>query len=240
MCTLSWFPDARGYHVFFNRDERRARARARGPERHVQGAIAYLAPVDPESSGTWLASNALGVTICLLNRYPAGGPAGPGPLSRGVLVNGLADLAGIHELEGRLTAPRLLDYGPFTLAVLDGERVRLAAWDGRDLVRWTHRAPGLVETSSAVDGDRVRALRREIFEREPPGVERQLAVHRSHWPERGSASVCMHRSDASTVSFSHVTVTDPDVVFRYTDGPPCAPVAATSTRLARTASHSVG
>ncbi len=51
---------------------------------------------------------------------------------------------------------------------------------------------------------------------------RHLRFHQSHLPERGPYSVCMHRPDAATVSFTLVMVESTSVTMVYADGPPCA------------------
>ena len=45
--------------------------------------------------------------------------------------------------------------------------------------------------------------------------------HASHIPSRGPYSVCVHRDDAGTKSFSHISVGDSGIAFEYVDGPPC-------------------
>jgi hypothetical protein len=42
----------------------------------------------------WIAVNELGVTLCLLNRYPDPHPAGRQTTSRGLIVLGMADAKG--------------------------------------------------------------------------------------------------------------------------------------------------
>ena len=53
------------------------------------------------------------------------------------------------------------------------------------------------------------------------GSNRLRRLHRSHAPERGPYSTCMHRPDASTVSFSWIRVTATEVNFFYSPAPPC-------------------
>ncbi|HRC86033.1 MAG TPA: NRDE family protein, partial [Thermoanaerobaculia bacterium] len=71
MCTVSWFWTAEGYQLFGNRDESRSRRQALPPRRAEQDGVAYLAPVDADAGGTWIAANELGVTLTLLNFYQA-------------------------------------------------------------------------------------------------------------------------------------------------------------------------
>ena len=50
-------------------------------------------------------------------------------------------------------------------------------------------------------------------------------LHRSHEPERGPYSTCMHRDDAATVSYIEISVSGPLATMRYQPGPPCCPVS---------------
>jgi hypothetical protein len=47
-------------------------------------------------------------------------------------------------------------------------------------------------------------------------------LHRSHLPKRGPFSICMHRRDASTVSYTEVAVSEKRATMRYKDGPCCS------------------
>ena len=106
MCTASWLDRPEGFELFFNRDERRTRARSL-PPRVVTApdGTRYLAPIDAESGGTWIAVNEHGLAVCLLNRYPEVlAPATP--RSRGHLVTHLAGtgaLAGATDLGAAAT-----------------------------------------------------------------------------------------------------------------------------------------
>jgi hypothetical protein len=47
------------------------------------------------------------------------------------------------------------------------------------------------------------------------------AYHSSHGEKGGAYSVCMHRAETATLSFSRIRVTPEQVEFRYTPGSPC-------------------
>ena len=55
--------------------------------------------------------------------------------------------------------------------------------------------------------------------------------HRSHQPERGPYSTCMHRADAATVSYTEITVSRQMAAMRYTPGPPCCTASMPALRL---------
>jgi len=224
MCTVSWLPLEDGYTLCFNRDERHSRAPALPPAAREDGEVRYLAPLDGEFGGTWLAANEFGITFCLLNRYRVPGYAPPAqPVSRGLLVLELAGMATARNAAAALEDRLLERVQPFSLVVLEpGQAVRVVAWDGQVLTGLTHRSPGLILTSSSVTEPEVGAARRTVFaalERVTPEALAQL--HRSHLPERGRCSVCMHREDAETQSFSQVTVGPDRVTLLHVPDAPC-------------------
>ena len=89
MCTVSWAHQPGGYHLLCNRDEKRTRGAAFAPRVREIGGVRYVAPIDPDGGGTWLATNEHGVSLCLLNGEPGFESAGP-RRSRGGLILELA------------------------------------------------------------------------------------------------------------------------------------------------------
>ena len=67
MCTVSWLYHPGGYQLFCNRDEKHHRLPALPPLSCVHRGMQYVAPVDGDAGGTWLAVNEAGLTLCLLN-----------------------------------------------------------------------------------------------------------------------------------------------------------------------------
>ncbi len=229
MCTVSWLRRVDGYLLLCNRDERRTRKVASGPRLHRGALGSYVAPVDGDAGGTWIAANDSGVALCLLNDYLAPlPPAGHVTTSRGLLV---ADLAAERDLESalrRLDGVDLRTLHGFVLLMLGpgaGETA-IARWNTAHLrvERGEPARPLLV--SSGWQTARVIAAREELFDvalgDAGDGREvRQRAFHTSHAPLRGPLSPCMHRDDASTVSASRVDVHPREVVFAYQPGAPC-------------------
>ena len=227
MCTLSWIPLPDGYALAMNRDERRTRAPAIPPG-PVDAGVPALLPVDGDAGGTWISVNDRGHTLALLNRwdespYDAGTPV----VSRGLLVRDLAGLPDAGRLGITLHGLALARYRPFTLAsVTPGGPPALFEWNGLELSHQRVSEPGLVRTSSGSDQAGVERSRGTLFRaaREgPEGLTEKVltALHRSHLPQRGPLSICMHRDEAVTVSFSLITVSGGQVLFRYVAGSPC-------------------
>ena len=93
-------------------------------------------------------------------------------------------------------------------------------------------SPGLRQAepplvSSSFCTEEVRASRIAVFGelcgavRDADRAAAHLAYHASHRPERGPHSTCMHRQDASTVSFSSIEVDGTRVRFHYAPHSPC-------------------
>ncbi len=224
MCTVSWLPAPGGYTLCFNRDERHTRGPALPPEHRVAAGRAFLAPYDSDHGGTWLAVNDAGLTLALLNRYgPRRGTAMGPARSRGLVILELIGAGGVTAALQALERADLRHTAPFVLVALEPDRPpRLAEWDGAILAMATHHAPGLLHTSSAVQEPEVAAARRAHFAAAAPGTPAALAaLHHSHHPARGKCSVCMHRDDAETRSFSQVTVTAERVTLQHVPDAPC-------------------
>ena len=236
MCTASWLRSDAGYELFFNRDERRTRARGLPPRPARLRGVRFLAPIDLACGGSWLAVNELGVTLCLLNRYPDFHAPDAKVTSRGLLVLGMADAAGAADVSARLGESNLRAYRPFRLLVVEpGREVAAFAWAG-DVLEESRLADDDFETSSSRDDDAARRSRLELWRRlrrEDGGAGWRERFHRSHWPAASALSVCMHREDAESESFCHVRVGVERIETRYVAGPPCAGGAAVLGELAR-------
>lgn len=233
MCTVSWLRHAGGYELFFNRDERHTRKPATPPVIQEARGVRFIAPLDGDHGGTWLAVNESGVSLCLLNRYE-GAPSLPDEVkteddyrSRGLLLMSLMDSLTVAHAHARLSREDLSRYRPFTLAVLSpNEPALLVHWTGGQKTFDGAGDPSMPLTSSSYRGAEVTAARKSLFRRmaeESGAVTPSLLrdFHSSHEPARGVYSVCMHREDAATVSFSHVKVGDETIRFSYQPAPPC-------------------
>ncbi len=238
MCTVSWLPGPTGYTLCFNRDERFTRAPGGPPAIQDSGEIPFIAPRDGDFGGTWLAANACGLTLGILNRYRVADYAPPAaPRSRGLLPLALAAQPTAADAIVALAGMDLGAFQPFTLVVAEaGAPARLAAWDGRALEVSLHAEPGLILTSSSVTEPEVAESRRALFRSlVEVTVDALETLHRSHLPERGRRSVCMHREDAETQSFSEVRVTADQVSFFHVPDAPCRSARLPTIQLPRRA-----
>jgi hypothetical protein len=225
MCTLSWIPEPHGYSLFFNRDEGRTRGSETAAALREADGVEFIAPLDTDQGGTWLATNEHGVTVGLLNRY--GIPFRPRAdlTSRGRLVLALVSSRSVVDARRRMQAMNLTVFQPFTVVAVEaGMPLWLLGWDGQALEESAVEQAGIAATSSASTAEADRA-RRQVLETLAAGTpvtpELLEALHRSHLPARGPLSPCMHRDDAETRSFCRVTVGAHTIEFRHVPGPPC-------------------
>jgi len=245
VCTVSWVQQPGGYHLLANRDEKRTRGRAFAPAIRECGGVRYVAPIDSDFGGTWIATNEFGVSVCLLN-----GDAGTqNPLSsrqrsRGLLLRELA-----WETTGSdcLLPLRQLDlspYAPFVLLILEPDRPAILAEWSRERLTVDPPAAQMPLTSSSFDSCGVRRFRLGEFERragmaarvDPTLLYQFHASHGTGMDARADAySPCMHREDAETVSFSWVVVTREEVRFLYSPSAPCRCSPCEQKLLARAA-----
>jgi hypothetical protein len=236
MCTLTWRAAADGYDLFFNRDERHTRAPETPPVLHKAGdGLSFLAPLDGDSEGTWLAVNARGLCVALLNDYSvAWRPPSPAQ-SRGRLVLRVAACGSVSEALLAAARSDLHVTAAFTLALCGVGESALARWDGENL-HAEEKLPGFL-TSSSREITRVVAKRTAAFAAlgGAPSLAQLADFHAAHYPGDGIASVCMSRADACTRSRSHVNVADGRARLTYTPlawpGPKVAPAGVTELEL---------
>lgn len=237
MCTLSWVRREDGYTVLFNRDERRTRSAGVAPAEQMVNGVRFLAPTDPDGGGSWVSVNDRRVALCILNQYDVPRQEIENPVSRGQLLLGLAHLSSQAEVWNAVRTAGLMQFPPFTLAVFEpGLPVHLLGWDGDSLVDWTYGSSGMVVSSSSVAQLQADESRRSLFEKAIAvgAIDEDVLdrLHRSHLPEEGALSVCMHRSDAETVSLTKLVVGPSEVRMEYFAGPPCRAEGAVSRKLA--------
>lgn len=225
MCTATWLLAGDSYSVFFNRDELKTRARALPPQLHEQKGVRYLAPVDPDGGGAWLGVNQFGLTCGVLNNYAKQNVRSSSFRSRGLLVTSLLDCQSQIEALNKLPAFSLNQFRPFRLILFAPCRPPvLCTWDGESL-RLEDNVD-LPVSSSSFDTLRVVKNRRYEFfalhaQQKTLNSEVLEKFHARHSAKGGAYSVCMHRDEAQTVSFSRINVTPTKVEFFYAPEAPC-------------------
>ena len=226
MCTLTFIPKSQGYLLGMNRDERLTRELALPPAPVNTSGLPAVYPRE-SGGGTWIGSNAAGVTFCLLNQNP--GPHSPAKeRSRGEIIPALLESTRFPHAMRRFQQLDLHGLFPFVLVgIFPAEQIiSQCQWDGNELrflrIGWDIRH----WFSSGVSDEMARKVRGstcyEAWRRRDAGSAEWLrGLHASHSPVRGSFSICVHRPDAATVSYTEVVFTLGDLTMRYHAGHPC-------------------
>lgn len=237
MCTVTFVALARGYIVGMNRDEKLARARALPPAVATLGRDLAVFPKE-SSGGTWIGVNSWGTTVALINWYAVPCRVEQGAISRGEVVKSALAHCGAAASESFPPGLPLDRVNPFRLLVFAQAQARVVEWQW-DLHR-LHRVdhPWLTNTwiSSGFDEPGAQISRGHTFATARPrfGSQPRVALrrlHRSHVPEPGPYSTCMHRNDAATVSYTEISVSKRLAKVYYAPGPPCSTEALPVTQL---------
>jgi hypothetical protein len=208
-----------------NRDEQRERPLARPPSEHLVAGCRTIYPSEPEG-GTWIAGNEHGVVLALLNWYALPAPAGSGSPSRGAIIPALLGSSTAGEAGIRIASLSMKTIKPYRLFTFSGhERLIVESrWDGARLEELCHPWIKRHSFSSGFDELRTTSIRAATCEQHVARIstkEELLDLHRSHHPEKGPFSLCMHRDDAQTVSCTLLEWNINQLSIDYIDGPPC-------------------
>lgn len=225
MCTLSFIPRGDGYLAAMNRDERLARVEALPPSSFRFPETSALYPYEP-GGGTWIAVNRHGVTLALLN---LGAPLGGKQRSRGEVIPAVITSVALAEAEASLRHLDLDGTLPFRLVGIFGRERRIVqwCWDGWELRREPFPWRRQHWFSSGISDVRARRARKPIFDaawrhRPADPLAWLRRMHRCHQPAPGAFSICVHRPDAGTRSYTEVLCSRSAIRMRYLSGPPCA------------------
>jgi len=151
--------------------------------------------------GTWVAVNAYGQLFALLNGYSTD----PRTLtqkqrSRGEIIPQMIFDSDFRAAAPILVSSRLAGILPFRLIGIDPTHraINEWRWDG-----WT-RKHWFSSSLSDVQAEEYRCATCTVAasERDPEGPDWLRDLHRSHRPFSGPYSICVHRPDAVTVSYT--------------------------------------
>jgi Transport and Golgi organisation 2 len=234
MCSLSFMPDAGGFHLLMNRDEKRTRPEGLPPELHSCGHHKALYPSEP-NGGTWIGVNEKGLALALINWYSKPQFQGSPAFSRGEIIPQL--LAGnspenAEKLLRRLPHTRL---NPFRLILVFAGDHSLHEFrsDAKTLEKLSFPWERHHWFSSGFDEPEAMRIRGMTVAESSCGESIGLlrSLHQSHQPEKGPFSICMHREDASTVSSTELIVENAVATLFYHVGAPCEEYPITKITL---------
>lgn len=226
MCSVSFLPRDDGFVLAMNRDERLSRVSAVPPEAHGREGLSILCPREL-TGGTWIGVNSAGMVFSLINWYSQPDCAFGNPVSRGEVVRELLwarDSQGVVSFLGDLPLNRM---NPFRLVVASLSERSLTEWrsGGGALERFKLSWKRHHWFSSSLDEAKANQTRRRVCARlnsECIDLPSLRKLHRSHAPKAGPFSMCMHRDDACTVSYTEIDVRSSAASMYYVAGPPCS------------------
>jgi hypothetical protein len=228
MCTVSFLPNAHGFYLAMNRDEKRERFRALAPTIVDLAGRRAVFPREP-TGGTWISANDGGICLALINWHRIKRKPKNDGVSRGEVVRAFAGESCADEIADGVANLPLRKLRPFRLiAIVASEKVVTQwRWNLEWLTMRNHQWQRRHWFSSGFDEGRAELERQRVCDaalgRQPAGSLRLLRqLHRSHAPKRGAFSICMHRSDATTVSYTEVALSGRRVTMRYKPGPCCS------------------
>ena len=247
MCTVSFLPNSQGFYLAMNRDEKRDRLAALPPEVIELECHRAIFPWEP-TGGTWISANDAGVCLALINWHRIKRESNNGVRSRGEVIRKLAGISTSNEISTAVKKLPLRKLRAFRLIAIVPREKRVIEWrwNLQRLAIRNHEWRRQHWFSSGFDEPRAEVERAKVCasfvagggdpgkgetsqRRARTGVNaagysvkwlRQL--HRSHAPKRGPFSMCMHRPDAMTVSYTEVGVSKKGATMRYKTGPCCS------------------
>jgi hypothetical protein len=220
MCTISYYPSEDGFIMTQNRDE--------SPKRGVSGLAleaGILFPKDIESSGTWIATDALGRVISLMNG--AFIPHEPSQLimkSRGSIIS---DLLKQDDIIATVLNMNLADVEPFTLLIAETGSLQCVRWDGQEkhIDTLDHKEPHF--WSSSMLYPPVWQERRKIWFMAWLDGRMEVSASDLRWFHNYGGEgdrlydLIMDRGTVCTTSITQVNVTSKSAIMRFKDLSTC-------------------
>jgi len=226
MCTVTFIPRSNGYCLGMNRDELLTRHIARPPKRETV-ISGVLCPTEP-GGGTWIALNEKHVCLALINWYSVTARVEGKPVSRGKIIQAARDADEPDSVQSVLDKLPIERINPFRLIGIfpDSREILEWRWNLKRLV--CQKQPWQTQQwiSSGFDEVTAQKIRSETFrraqhQRSAGSLDWLRRLHRSHAPQAGPFSTCMHREDAASVSYTEVMVSPRQARMRYHAGAPC-------------------
>ena len=229
MCTVTFIARQKGYCLGMNRDEKLTRAAGLPPKKKTVNGCSVICPSEP-GGGTWIAVNDHGATLALINWYSITARVVGKAVSRGEVVSSASTTSSPDLADAVLAGLPLSRVNPFRLIGIfpkTGEIVEWR-WNLKELARKSLRWKTQQWISSGFDEPTAQRVRGKTFQRahrqsSADRLDWLRGLHRSHSPQSGPFSTCMHRADAATVSYTEVTVSAQRARMRYHAGAPCQP-----------------
>jgi hypothetical protein len=172
--------------------------------------------------------NDSGASLALINWYSVAQRVKMNALSRGGVIPSVSTATAADDVGAGLNDLLLDRINPFRLVAVfpSSQEIVEWRWDLKQLVHRHHPWRMHQWVSSGFDEPRAQAVRGKTFEQAQSQKSAGSLVwlrrlHRSHSPQTGPFSTCMHREEAVTVSYAEVCVVRNRARMEYVPGAPC-------------------
>lgn len=240
MCTLTVVTRNDTYLMAMNRDEKIARGTGFPPEIHEFDGTRAIYPSDGDG-GTWFATNEYGIAFALLNwNDVARHGIDAKTWSRGRVIPALIDsrsLSDLHEVFGVSNFKGMM---PFRLVGVfpSEQQIWEWRWDSKQLEFQAHMWESRHWFSSSLSDARAEGVRGAVcgtaqHESDAGSVSWLRRLHASHAGDPGPLSLCVHREDVKTLSYSELMVTPEYVQMGHFRGSPCTMAQIHPTEIRR-------
>ncbi len=242
MCTLSLIARNNGYLLAMNRDEKIERGTGEFPRTHLLNGISVIYPSDG-AAGTWISVNSYGNTIALLNSNAvlSNSLHCTKTRSRGQIIPTLGTSSSMTELNQELGVLDLKGILPFRLVGVFPSEKAIVEWHwdsghfGFQAHGWELRHWFSSSLSDQEAGNLRGAVCRDAQHESDAGSIGWLRrLHASHVGGPGPFSLCVHRQDAATLSYSEVTCAPELVQMTHLRGSPCTSAGLNTIKIQRT------
>jgi len=128
MCTVTFIPVKDTYYITSNRDEKSGRKQALPPKHYTYNNARLVYPKDADAGGTWICMHENGNAAVLLNgAFNKHISTGNYKKSRGIIF---LEIISASMPVNTFLQTDLLNIEPFTLVVLDNDKLYECRWDG--------------------------------------------------------------------------------------------------------------
>jgi hypothetical protein len=247
MCSLTFIPRDRGYYLAMNRDERIARRETIRPESVTLGVTSAIYPRAADG-GTWIAANDAGITLALLNWNDVAVAEASKIRSRGSVIPQLIPLSTLQQMRTATNQMDLHGILPFRLIGIFATEQAICEWrwDLKKTRCQLHPWERRHWFSSSLSDSQATAQRGAVCDQawcdaESGSLAWLRQLHASHANGPGPFSLCVHRKDVKTLSYTEFACTEDSIECRYFDGPPCEMLdKLAETKITRTGSVRFG
>jgi transport and Golgi organization protein 2 len=207
------------------------------PTLHQLGQRKALYPSEP-GGGTWIGVNDAAVTFALINWYSVTSRVRDKVISRGDIVTSALTADTPERATEILNAASLPRVNPFRLIGVFPKSRDLVEWrwNLKQLEALDHPWATNIWISSGFDEPGAQQTRGKVFQsalRQPSvgTLDWLRRLHRSHAPEMGPYSICMHRDDAATVSYTEISASGVKASMLYRVDSRCSSCCDLSSRI---------